>query len=89
MYGIQTNGEELVDCIRDHFGCRCYGLLNDDLPAYKPTTNFTMDPNFIRTELPAPDDIIEKYLKIKKDDKIEEVGPRMSTRNKEKTNTFY
>jgi hypothetical protein len=89
MYGIQTNGDNLVDCVRDHFGSRCYGLLNEDKPPYKLTTNFTMDFEFVRTELMAPEDIIDKYLKIKKDDKAEETGLRKSTRNKEKTTTFY
>jgi hypothetical protein len=65
-------------------------MLNGDLPPYTPTTNFTMDPNFVRKDLPETEDIIEKYLKIKKDDKVEEIGgPRKSSRNKEKPNTFY
>ena len=89
LHGIQTNGENLRDCVRDHFALRCYGLLNEDKEPHAPSTTFTMDPKFIRTELMSPEEIIEKYLKIKKDDRIEETGGRMNTRNKDKqTFTF-
>jgi len=86
LYGIQTNDEDLRECVREHFALTCYNILkspHEDVKPLAPQTNQTSDAKAFKTDHRTPQEVIDTFLKIKVDERDELTGLRKTIRTRQ------
>lgn len=76
LYGVQVSDpKNLTTEIRDHFGMTVYSVMKSTedpkTPTYKPQTDVAVRLDSFKTEYRTPEEVIDMFIKIKKDDKDE------------------
>jgi hypothetical protein len=87
VYGLIDSDEALAQLVTDHFGGCCYSIMppsKDIGEKYVPRTLGQVAENAPCKETRSADDAVDYFLKVRKDDKLEEQGIRKSARNRDK-----
>lgn len=87
VYGLVDTQEDLARVVTDHFGATCYSCMppsKDPVDKYVPTTLCEVSENAPCKDVRSADEAVDYFLKIRKDDRMDELGPRKNTRNRDK-----
>jgi len=87
VYGLTESPEDLARVVTDHFGATCYSCMppsKDPGEKYYPRTLCEVSENAPCKDIRSADEAVDYFLKLRKDDRMDELGPRKNTRNKEK-----
>ena len=88
VYGLLDSKEDLARVVTDHFGATCYACMppskEGPVEKYVPKTLCEVSENSACKDVRSADEAVDFFLKVRKDDKMEEQGVRKSSRNRDK-----
>ena len=87
VYGLTTTSEDLARVVTDHFGATCYSNMpasKDFGEKYHPRTLCEVSENAPCKDVRSADEAVDYFLKIRKDDRMDDFGGRKNTRNRDK-----